>query len=384
MLKEMNFRDPSPSTEDDDSVTPHHDDGHLPQDQDGYFESLVEDAPMSLPSVSNGEPDSWDTEVSQVGEPEPQVEANKAIGEKKERSSRNRLITLDYKELTARNIPPLEMILDPIIHEKGLIMLYADRGLGKTFLGLSMAVAVAGGSSILRWNAPRPRKVLYIDGEMQAATMQKRIKAIIKGLNTPEPDPDNFRIITPDLQDIPMPNFSRQEGQALVDPYLDDVSLLILDNLSCLSSYGRENDAESWIPMQAWLLDLRRRGMSVMFFHHTNKDGGQRGTIKKEDVVDTVIAMKKPGDYEQSEGARFEVHFEKARNLAGDQLKAFEAQLVMGSESIGWTTREIVAPKDELVKACLDKGMSYRKIEEETGIPKSTVERISKRLGAAA
>lgn len=57
-----------------------------------------------------------------------------------------------------------------------------------------------------------------------------------------------------------------------------------------------------------------------MFIHHAGKSGAQRGTSKREDVLDTVVALKRPGDYVTSQGARFEVHFEKARGIFGMTL----------------------------------------------------------------
>jgi hypothetical protein len=42
--------------------------------------------------------------------------------------------------------------------------------------------------------------------------------------------------------------------------------------------------------------------------------GRQRGTSRREDALDTVIALRRPDDYSPEQGARFEVHFEKLRN----------------------------------------------------------------------
>jgi hypothetical protein len=42
--------------------------------------------------------------------------------------------------------------------------------------------------------------------------------------------------------------------------------------------------------------------------------GRQRGTSRREDALDTVIALRRPDDYSPEDGARFEVHFEKLRN----------------------------------------------------------------------
>jgi integrase len=48
-------------------------------------------------------------------------------------------------------------------------------------------------------------------------------------------------------------------------------------------------------------------------------------------VLDTVIALKRPGDYTPDMGACFEVNFEKARGLFGDDTKPFEARLEIRS-----------------------------------------------------
>ena len=58
-------------------------------------------------------------------------------------------------------------------------------------------------------------------------------------------------------------------------------------------------------------------GISVLFIHHAGKGGQQRGTSRREDVLDTVIAMRKPADFNPGDGAYFEIHFEKARGLYG-------------------------------------------------------------------
>jgi hypothetical protein len=43
----------------------------------------------------------------------------------------------------------------------------------------------------------------------------------------------------------------------------------------------RENDSDAWSPIQQWLLQLRRRGLSVLIVHHASKTGGQRGSADK-------------------------------------------------------------------------------------------------------
>ena len=65
------------------------------------------------------------------------------------RKSEPRLQPLCIHSLFALDIPERQMILDPIVPEKGLIMLYATRGVGKTHLAVSISLAVAAGTKYL-------------------------------------------------------------------------------------------------------------------------------------------------------------------------------------------------------------------------------------------
>lgn len=43
--------------------------------------------------------------------------------------------------------------------------------------------------------------------------------------------------------------------------------------------------------------------------------------------MDSVISMKRPDDYRASQGALFEVHYEKSRGFSGEAAKPFVVQL---------------------------------------------------------
>ena len=179
-------------------------------------------------------------------------------------------------------------------------MLYAWRGIGKTFFALEIAYAVASGGSFLGWTAPKPRGVLYVDGEMPGTVLQERIARIVSS-SEQEAAPGTFRIITPDMQEAGMPNLSEQAGQQEIGRHIDETTeLVIVNNLSCLvRGGGRENDAESWLSVQDWALRLRSRGKSVLFVHHAGKGGAQRGTSKRENVLDVVLLLRRPANYDR-------------------------------------------------------------------------------------
>ena len=160
--------------------------------------------------------------------------------------------------------------------------------------------------------------VLYVDGEMPLAELQSRLAAIRAGMGAEIPN-DGFRILAADNTEAGI-NLSSEEGQQALEAHLDGVDLLILDNLSTLLASGSEGASDAWLPMQNWLLRLRRKGIAVLIIHHAGVNGRQRGTSRREDALDTVIALRRPADYSPKEGARFEVHLEKARALVGAGL----------------------------------------------------------------
>ncbi len=276
-------------------------------------------------------------------------------------------------ELVNVQLPPRETVLAPWLPAKGLAMVYGPRGIGKTHLNLGIAYAIATGGAFLRWRAERPRKVLYIDGEMPGQAMQERLAAIAQSATVTPPAPDYFRILAMDLQELGHGlNLADDAAQLNLDASIGDAEVLIVDNISTLANAGRENEAESWLPIQGWALEQRRAGRTVIFVHHAGKGGAQRGTSRREDVLDTVIALRRPDDFEPNEGARFAIHFEKNRGFHGDDAKPFEAAL----GAAGWTTRDLADADMARVVALLAEGMSEREIATETGFSKSRVGRL--------
>ena len=127
------------------------------------------------------------------------------------------------------------------------------------------------------------------------------------------------------------------------------------------------------------MLRLRRRGISILLVHHANKGGGQRGTSRREDILDTVINLSRPEDYTPEEGARFEVHLEKARHIVGDEAKPFEASLNITNGASFWITRDLEDVTLQQVVNLTGEGLSVRDIADEIAISKSRVQRIKNR-----
>ncbi len=290
----------------------------------------------------------------------------------------NQLRVDEVCDFLTLKIPPRDHILAPWLPPQGLAMVYAPRGVGKTFFALGVAYAVASAGEFLGWKAPQPQGVLFIDGEMPAAVLQERIANIVTSSDVEPSAP--LQLITPDRQPIRMLDLTDIEDQAVLTRHLDNIALIIVDNISTLCRTGRENEAEDWLPVQQWALQQRASGRSVLFVHHAGKGGAQRGTSRREDILDTVIALKHPPDYTPDQGASFEVHFEKSRGFYGDDSKPFEAQLTTDAHGRQcWIKRSLDESNYERIVRLLNDGLAQKDISIELGLSKSTVNYHAKR-----
>lgn len=154
------------------------------------------------------------------------------------------------------------------------------------------------------------------------------------------------------------------------------VKLWVIDNLTSLASGLDENSKKDWDPINSWLLELRFAGISTIMLHHVGKGGSQRGTSGREDFLDVSIIIKYPHDYTPEDGARFIVHFSKARvktellNLIGDT----EFKLIQNeSGQYEWTHSNVRQSKKKEVLIMLDEGIDQKTIAESLGISKSHV-----------
>lgn len=287
----------------------------------------------------------------------------------------------DCNDLIVMDLPPKRTIMSWALTAT-LNMLYSVRGLGKTQFALELSFAMATGGSFLGWIATQKWKVLYVDGEMSAATMQSRVIAMCETRGV-KPDRGFFTIITPDFQGRSSPNLASVADRQSIDVIADQHDVIVIDNLSCLlRGGGEENSAESADFIGEWALPHRAAGRTVIIIHHAGKGGQQRGTSKREDLLDTVIALRKPSDYQASDGARFEVHFEKARHMHGVEIDPFEAALVTDERgNRTWTTKSLEGSVDARILDLMNvPNMSLTDVAKELHVNKSTVSRRVKAL----
>lgn len=279
-------------------------------------------------------------------------------------------------------------IIHPLLYEGDLAMIYGWRGSGKTWFSLGLSYAIASGCPFLGWPCNQPRRVLYLDGEMRASRLKKRLAMIAKGsleaTGKQSHVLENLHILTRDMQAVMLewPDLACHEGREAISKVIEQVSpdVMVLDNLSAWMRSGKgENDEESWRDVASFLMLQRAQGRSVVVIHHSGKGGQQRGTSKREDILDTVIALKKPSDYDQTDGLRVQLEFEKARNLDGGEVTSLEVQLSTVDNAARFTVTENQTDPISMAHELINDGASRNEIMKALEMNRFQLVRLSKR-----
>ena len=172
--------------------------------------------------------------------------------------------------------------------------LYGPSGFFKSFIILDMALCIATGKL---WHGRKVKQgtVVYIAAEGQAGTL-KRIQAWKKHHNIKQVDQFNLlpvKVILDDLSEL-------RDFTTTIQSFTEKPSLIIFDTLArCMK--GDENSTSD---MGQVIISCNKitgdTGAQVLLIHHSGKDTskGARGSIALTGAVDTLLNIKKNGQYE--------------------------------------------------------------------------------------
>jgi hypothetical protein len=264
-------------------------------------------------------------------------------------------------------------ILDPIVAPGTTALIYGPAGVGKSFLALGLALAAAGGGSFLGWTAPRPHRVLYLDGEMSLGALAGRLRLF----GTPPPSLDVW--LASEQTGLRL-DLSTWEGLSTLAGSWNAVDLVIIDSLSSLAGVLPGGDPERWMEMRHFLGMVQRNGRAIVMVHHANRQGAVRGDIRRFDAMDLVLALRRPPDSRPADGARFELRLEKARLQSGDALAPIEAQLRTGADGLAhWQWHRGDSAMLCRATSLLQQGMSAEAVAKAIGVSARTAYRLQRR-----
>jgi len=306
------------------------------------------------------------------------------------------ITVLKFGDFLNRKYPPVNYVIYPLMATETIIQVWSMPGIGKTWFGLELAASVASGKTFLRWDAqkdinkePVSYPILYVEGEMRASALRDRIVDIQTSIGSKFNF--NYFNIAP-LAEQPHETFiplNEERGRENVEIRLRDIyeetgkkPFLFLDNISCLTNI-QEKDGLEWISFMSWLIKLRARGYTVIFFHHSTKEGStSSGSNMKERAVDIEIKLERPEKEEFLEkysGAQFKVSFPKWREFANSiYAKPFIATLDRDSHE--WKTHEILKKTKRKIKDLFDSGDDIETTMQKSGLSQAQVYRYKKEI----
>lgn len=277
-------------------------------------------------------------------------------------------------------VSPREPILGDWFKEGDLGFIYGPRGLGKTWLAMLLARRCAEGGSVANWQVHKPRRVLYIDGEMPFDGIRERDRVL-----TSVPVDGIYYLQHEALfhltgQVLNLTNSAVQS--ALLEKCKEgEIEILLLDNLSCLFVGIKENDADAWELVLPWLLELRRNRIAVVFVAHAGRNGHMRGTSRREDAAFWMIQLTEAQDVDEVQtGARFVTRFVKNRNATEAECPPLEwlFNLVKGEAHARVSWKKLSS--NALLRQCIEDGLTRATdIAEAMGISTGQVSKLATR-----
>lgn len=165
----------------------------------------------------------------------------------------------------------------------GVSMLFGSPKTGKSYTALQVAWSYATGT---RWFSrpcrSEPGQVLYLAGE-GVADLRLRVEALVE--DTDLHPGGHIRWWTDPL------SLSKERDAAKLRLAVERVgaTLVVVDTWRRFSGLVDENDAGKASVAVGALEDLARKGVSVLIVHHTNAEGGIRGSTAVAGAVESAV-----------------------------------------------------------------------------------------------
>lgn len=306
-----------------------------------------------------------------------------------------------YSDTELETLPPLTFFVDGVFPEESLLCMYGPPGCGKSFLSLDLACAVATGTTWLGKSTVKG-PVLYVAAE-GGRGYRKRVIAWKSARFVEHSIEVSFILEPANLHGTEDVEHILRAADSLATP----PSLVVFDTLHRSMTGGDENSAQDIGLLMDRAGRLRRElPASVLFIHHTRKDGdAERGSLSIRGSVDTLaqvretdddwreLVCEKQKDFDEFSPIKFDLRvqgescvirtFDPLRESKGltprqrDALRALNTNFGKGATSQEWLKvagipeRTFYLVRGALVTqgmvSELEKGNSHRYLVTETG-----------------
>jgi hypothetical protein len=217
-------------------------------------------------------------------------------------------LTVDW--WLTRDIPPEDYLVGQWLTTTSRVLLTAPTGIGKTNFLMAIAAHLGVGIDFLHWRIPRPRRVLYVDGEMSCLLLKQRIEDAVQRLGGAHPSA-MYVFSHEDVEKFEPLN--TPTGRQFILTLIEELGAeaVIFDNIMALIA-GDMKEEQGWRDTLPLVDALSKKRVGQIWAHHTGHDASHSyGTKTREWRMDTTILGKKVE--RAGVDVSFMLQFDKAR-----------------------------------------------------------------------
>lgn len=210
-------------------------------------------------------------------------------------------VQTEYSKLldVSEPLPTLEYLVDGLFVKNDVVLLAAYGGSLKTWVALSLMLAIQSGKPWLGRYQVRQGNVMLLDYESGEYEVRRRLRLLAKGESVP---PIRYTWVGGSLHD------EQTWRQIERDVVRFNIRLLVIDSLAGGSGVENENDAAFALPLKFAARLAEEYGCSVWFIHHERKGDGTgperiRGSSAIHGAVDAAwrcSQMKDDGEFKRT------------------------------------------------------------------------------------
>ena len=301
----------------------------------------------------------------------------------------NRTIAFnDLNSFLTTDFPKPSYIIEPLVSDQSIVQIVGASGVGKTMFGLAIAGAISTSNGLLGMaSVGGARPVLYVEGELPAADIQIRVNGMFNAIER-KCDPNMFYVSSLQQQlkfnDKGFTPIQTEQGLIEIENAIVEIKkrtgkmpVVFIDNISCLASGLKENDADAWSPIINKFVKWKNMGSTVFYFHHLNKGNDSSGSTMQHRTIDMVIRMRKPEHKQkiktfEEQGVQAIVDFPKWR-LHDNSKYAAEHMLIC--EDWKWEKMPVLKSDEVEIIKLLKSKMDVKDISKELDISAASIYR---------
>lgn len=200
---------------------------------------------------------------------------------------------LSFTELIQR--PAKKWLIENLIGEQDLAMIFGDAGTGKTFTAVDLIFcAILGRQFAGKFNIARPLSVAYCASE-GIGGLPQRFCAVANHYQVTPDQTDNLHLFldVPQLFDAKAITSVSAFVNDWKDYNLGELDLLIIDTLHGATWGADENQSkDAGLILRAMKYARDMLGCSVLLNHHANRQGTYRGSSAFHGALDSMFQTK--------------------------------------------------------------------------------------------